>query len=498
KIIHYDFRLNGRLGASREDYSYNFLMNQGPLVYANFFHTSNLDRNRATYYESAGEKERTNSMFATAQLGFREYLFLDLTGRMDYFSTLHGTASTHKFYPSVGLSGVITDMFEIPKEVLSFWKLRTSYSQVGTPLRRYISQEYVTIDDQTQAVTAQGYPAGSNLVPERTKSFEAGTDFRLFSNKLDVSFTYYNANTYNQLFEYDKEPSSGYSKGWINAGKVNNWGSELSASGRVDLGPVRWTPSVAYSLNRNKIKSLLPETFIDESGEQITAPTEFVVANAGDSYLQILTVGGTMGDIYVNTFVKDHQGAIYVHPNTSTIQADPNARVYAGSALPLYNLGFRNSFTYKGITLDFLIDARVGGIVVSSTQALMDRFGTSKQSADARDAGGVPIYGKGLLDAKNFYTVAGSGDQGVLANYVYSATNVRLRELTIGYDIPSSLLWDKIDVRVAFVGRNLWMIHKKAPFDPEITGSTGTYYQGYDYFMPPSLRNLGFSISVSF
>ena len=134
---------------------------------------------------------------------------------------------------------------------------------------------------------------------------------------------------------------------------------------------------------------------------------------------------------------------------------------------------------------------------MSATQAILDRYGVSEASAIARDNGGVPVnFGK--MDAQYFYEYIGNGDTGMLSNYVYSATNVRLQELTVGYNLPKKWFNEKVDMTVSFVGRNLWMIYNKAPFDPELTSSTGTYYQGFDYFMQPSTRNLGFSVKFDY
>lgn len=158
-----------------------------------------------------------------------------------------------------------------------------------------------------------------------------------------------------------------------------------------------------------------------------------------------------------------------------------------------------NNLTYKGISLGFLFTARVGGIVVSQTQAMMDAYGTSKASADARDNGGALVNGK-YIPAQAYYTTVGGGANGGIGSmYVYSATNVRLSELTLGYDLPVKkwCSWLK-GLNVSFVGKNLFFLYRKAPFDPELTASTGTYYQGIDYFMMPSLRNLGFSIKANF
>lgn len=151
------------------------------------------------------------------------------------------------------------------------------------------------------------------------------------------------------------------------------------------------------------------------------------------------------------------------------------------------------------MNLSFLITARVGGVGVSATQAIMDRYGVSEASAIARDNGGVPLNGNNPIDARDYYEVVGKGNTGILSQYVYSATNVRLQELSLGYTFPKKWLGNVVDkLTLSVIGKNLFMFYNKAPFDPELSASTSTYYQGFDYFMQPSLRSIGFSLKVGF
>jgi len=162
-------------------------------------------------------------------------------------------------------------------------------------------------------------------------------------------------------------------------------------------------------------------------------------------------------------------------------------------------LGWNNQFSWKGISLGALFDARIGGRGVSVTQALMDRFGVSEASVDARE-NGIQLSEHQMLPgsgAQEFFNNTGDG-MGMLARYVYDMDNVRLRELSLGYDLPSKWFRNKMQATVSLVGRNLWMLYNKAPFDPEQTASTSTYYQGIDFFMQPSVRTIGFSVRLQF
>ncbi|MDE7443139.1 MAG: SusC/RagA family TonB-linked outer membrane protein, partial [Muribaculaceae bacterium] len=214
----------------------------------------------------------------------------------------------------------------------------------------------------------------------------------------------------------------------------------------------------------------------------------------------MLTEGGTIGDIYVNTLRTDEHGAIYVDPVSKKVFAETGNYVKAGNAAPRYNLGWGNDMNYRGFNLSFLVTARVGGVGVSQTQAVMDYYGSSEASAIARNNGGALVNGYPISAYDYYNTVGASTDGGGVGSmYVYSATNVRLSELTFGYDFPVQKWGSFIKgLNVSFVGKNLFFFYKKAPYDPETTASSGTYMQGIDFFMTPSLRNLGFSVKVQF
>ncbi len=334
-----------------------------------------------------------------------------------------------------------------------------------------------------------------NLTPERTKSWEAGMNIKFLEDMVWLDLTYYNTNTYNQLFEYDAAPSTGYKKAYINAGKVNNWGLEAALGFKNTWNDFFWSTQFTFSMNKNKIKELIPEGALDVTGKPIDVDE---VNFEYGGYRMKIKEGGSIGDFYVTGLKTDDQGRIYVDPNSNTVITDPNTWIYGGNTEAKARLGWNNTFAYKGVSLSFLIDARIGGRGASATQALMDRWGASKASADARDNGGVWISeDQKIPDAKTFYANNGNGTS-MLAHYIYDMTNVRLRELSIGYDLPRKWFKDKLGMTVSLVGHNLWMIYNKAPFDPELTASTGTYYQGLDFFMQPSTRDLGFSVRLQF
>lgn len=488
-----DFSIKATVGASIKDYK-NSYTNIGANLQgvANLFTFSNMDFNSMVLNQS-GYREQNQAIFATAQVGYKSMGYIDLTGRNDWSSALAGTSTKSIFYPSVGVSAILTEILPIRSKVLSFLKARFSYTEVGNAPTRFISiATYPVAGGYPQTTT---FLPNTDLKPERTKSYELGFNANLWGDKIKLDFTLYKSSTYNQLFNPSLSESSGYQSFYVNAGRIDNRGIEFSLGLNQDLGPVNWSSNIVYSLNQNEIKQLLP-AYRTPIGEVVSLSR--LDMGGTESYRMILTEGGSMGDIYVNTLKTDEHGYIYVGKDSHTVVADPNNYIKAGNANPKYTLGWRNNFDWKGLSLGFLINARVGGVGVSVTQALMDAYGVSKASADARDAGGVLVNGV-RIPAKDYYKVVGGGTSGIGSPYVYDATNVRLAEVSLGYDIPVNkwVNWIK-SANVSVIGRNLLMIYNSAPYDPEAISSTGTYYQGIDYFMQPSLRSVGFSVKLGF
>jgi hypothetical protein len=331
-----------------------------------------------------------------------------------------------------------------------------------------------------------------NLKAELTKSMELGLNAQFFNGALSVDATVYHTRTYNQFFQPSLSAATGYSSIWLNAGRVDNKGIELSARYNHKFGAFTVSSYGTYSLNRNKVVTLLRDWENPISKEVISLPT---IEKAGTgSYKTVLKEGGTMGDVYVNTLLVDEHGAIYVDPASQTVKPDSKNYIYAGTNMPRYNVSWGSSLSWKGIGMSFLFTARVGGVVVSNTQAMLDYFGVSEASAEARDNGGAIVNGR-PVPAKDYYQAAGT----IASMYTYSATNFRLAEATLGYDIPLAR-WTRAvkKMNVSLIGRNLLMLYNRAPFDPELTANTQTYFQGIDYFMAPSLRSLGFSVKFNF
>ena len=489
------FSLAANVGYSYSDYASLTRGYGGNLVLVpNKFSLNNINPSDSKIREAGGDsKVRNVAAFASAELGWRSMVYLTLTGRNDWNSRLVNSSEESFFYPSVGLSGIISEMTKLPS-FISYLKVRGSYTEVGSP----VSRSGMTPGTITTPIVG-GSLKSTDIYPftdykaERTKSYEFGLTAR-FWKKLSFDFTWYKSNTYNQTFIGELPESSGYKAVYLQAGNVENRGVEMALGYNDNFGGLQWNSSLVYSKNVNEIKEMVKDYHHPLSPKPINIPEV-----SKDNGRVLLKVGGSINDIYARkVLAKDNQGFVNVSPsggmNLETVEP-----IYLGKTTPDFTMGWNNNFTYKNFGLSFLINARVGGIVTSSTQALLDRFGVSKASADARDAGGVMIPNQGLYDAKKYYTLVATGENDLAGYYTYSATNVRLQELTLSYKFNSKLFNNVIkDLTLSFVATNPWMIYCKAPFDPELTASTGTYGQGNDYFMQPSLKSYGFSVKFKF
>lgn len=489
-----NFSVSSNIGGSFRDTQFTSSNIGGNLLSVpNLFTYANIDPNQIRQFtQNGGNRVQYQAVFATAQAGYQNKVFLDVTGRNDWPSQLAGTGTKSYFYPSIGLSGIVTDIFNMDSKVLSYLKLRASYSEVGNA-----PQPFYTIPTYS---LSGGYPRtisflSVDIKPERTVSYEAGLNAIFWDGKIKVDATVYQSSTYRQLFNPSADPSTGYSSYYLNAGQVDNKGIELSLGVNQKLGPIDWNSNYVFSLNRNRIVKLLPPTKL-ETGEEVSVKQ--LDMGGTDAAKTILKEGGSLNDLYVNTLKTDEHGYFVVGLTSGNVTPDATNFVLAGHAYPDYNMGWRNAFSCKSVTVSALINARFGGVGVSTTQAVMDNFGVSQQSAEARDAEGILINGN-KLNVKDYYQAVGGGAAGVGALYTYSATNIRLAEMSISCDIPMKNYprWIK-GVSVSLIGRNLFMFYNKAPYDPELTASTGTYYQGIDYFMQPALRSMGVSLKLKF
>ena len=487
-----DFNLTATLGTSYEEYDNKGQGFGGHLfLIPNKFIFANTNPLQSGGSQSSSRKSNF-AVFGSAELAWRNAVYLTLTGRTDKPSQLVGSVDPWIFYPSIGLSAVVTDLLSPEvraslRPALSFLKVRTSYTEVGSPIPfTGLTPGTITHSIRSGKVEPFDYYPLPDLKAERTRSFELGIDSRWFDGALTFGATIYQSNTLNQLLETDLDPGTGYKKLYVQAGNVRNRGVEMTLGLNKKFGPVDYSTSVTATANRNKIIKLASGVKNPITGEV------FDLTDIAKGRFR-LREGGELGDVYASERIKRDANGYIEYTAGQSLVTEPTEPYKLGSVNAKWNLGWKHGVSFKGFDLNVLFTARLGGIVISKTQAALDKFGVSQASADARDAGGVNI-GQGLTIApQQYYDAVYNLD----SYYVYSATNVRLQELSLSYNLPKSILGKTFkNVGVSLYATNLWMIYNKAPYDPELTGSTGTFGQGYDYFMLPSQRTIGASIKL--
>lgn len=477
----------------------SYAMSTGLLAIPDFFAISNGETPTPSHYIS---KKSVNSLYGFAQLSYKNWIFLDVTARNDWSSTLPYKNRSF-FYPSVGLGWVVSDMLRsyevnVP-EWLSLAKLRASYAEVGNdtdPYRLLTTYGiYTVIDDIKGASTASTIPL-ADLKPELIKSTEAGFDIRFFNNRLGLDLTWYKKNATNQILALPISSTTGKSSRMINAGNIQNTGIEIVLNGTpVRTKDFEWNVSVNYSKNTNKIKELHPD-----SRRFILASTDFVNI--------VATEGCTYGDLYGRAYQRDEQGRKIIDENgLPLLESDMNTQI--GNYMPKWTGSMINSFTYKNLSFSFMLDMRYGGDIFVNSLARGSQYGTTELSLQGRDewyagTGGIVVDGVTADGKQNTVAanpqaywdrVSRAGEE-----FVYDGTNLRLRELTVGYMFPNKILAKTpfTNLKLSFVGRNLWLIKNNIPgYDPESSYSTGNG-QGIEYASLPSMRSFGFNLNVSF
>lgn len=495
-----ELRLNANFGASIYHTSMNQLSIAGDLKIPNFFQMNNINYSANYKPDPQGYDDEIQSVFASAELSWRNQLYLTVTGRNDWDSKLAYSKHPSFFYPSVGLSAVLSDMLELP-EVISYAKIRGSYTIVASSFDRFLTNPGYVYNAQTHNWENPTVYPMDDMKPEKTKSWELGLNLKFWENRFSLDATYYRSNTLNQTFSVDIPPSSGYNKAIVQAGNVQNQGVELGLGFHDEWAGFGWSSNATFTLNRNKVIRLASGSVNPVTGEEIQMENMPVgwLGKENVAPRVILTEGGSMTDIYVyNQLTRDNNGNIKVDQNGNLSMTSSSTPTKVGDLDADFNLGWTNHFTYKGIDLGVVLSARVGGLAYSATQGILDYYGVSEASATARDNGGIPVN-NGLVTAQKYYQTIGTGEGGYGRYYLYSATNVRLQELSLNYTLPKKWFKNVANVTLGVVGRNLWMIYCKAPFDPELSAATASnYYMNVDYFMQPSLRNIGFNVKVQF
>lgn len=494
--------LNAFIGASQTSWN-NYSIENGTngtnvtLLYPNFFSVYGLAGNFVR--EESQTRELNRAVMGAATLGWEDKVFLDLTARNEWSSTVDDAF----FYPSVGLSYILSE--DLPENnTVSYVKVRGSYAEVGNSLPWGASERApnYTISSSNGTPNGRGalpFFSGTDTIslqPERTKSLEFGIDLGFFNNSLNLNVTYYNATTEDQVFRITAPAGSGASNFWINGGTIQNFGLEAGLSYRKQFGQVTWNPSINFTRNTNRIKQLSDllssDRFVLASGNRLT---NMYLLRPGSELLNGREYG-SYHDLFGRSYQYDENGNQLFDEETGLPVLSEIDDQFIGNANPDFLLNWNNQFSYKNFTLSFLLDSRWGGLVASSTEQWLDYKGLSKRSGEARDAGGVVLNGRTIDAQTYYYYISAAADYNAASQeYVFDATNIRLRELALGYTLPK--FTDRIrSINVSLIARNLAFLYKKAPFDPEQAIGTGNSNQGFQNFQAPSARSIGVSLRI--
>lgn len=483
------FDLIGNLGASLQENKYESISGSANgLNKPNFFYMSNA---KSPFFTTAdGRTPRVQSLYGAASLAYNRYLYLEVTARNDWSSALPAASQSY-FYPSIGLSAIISDMVNLPSWI-SYGKASVTMANSGYGGTQYLDRNYYSVGIGGAIITPNIQSLGT-YKPELTTSYELGLDWRFVNNRIGINATYYNTQTKNQLLLIGLPAASLYDQKYINAGLIENHGIELVGNFTpVSGNNFSWDVGVNYSKNINKVKRL-------------TESIKSIVIGEGDNvYLIKVDEGSSYGDMYVRGWKEDVQGRKLVEDDGMPILTD-GLDQFVGNYNPDYMLGVSNNFNFKNFSLSFLIDHRQGGTVIGGTQAIIDAYGHSKASLLGRENGIVlDAYRKDgtknatAVDSQKYFGLIG-GRYPSAGFYSYSSTNTRLRELTLGYQFSPEFLGKTSFIKatkLSLVGRNLFFFKREAPIDPEVT--RGINGGGLEYTALPSTRTFGLNLKIAF
>lgn len=473
------------------------------LLYPNVFSTQNYPTN--VVINEYGGETILQSIYGSVSLGYNDMFYLDVSGRNGWSSTLIGTDDgASYFYPSVGGVVLLSNIFTMP-EFISFLKVRGSIAQAAKEVPWNAIRSDNSITNATGGITKSTVQPWTDLKPELITSNELGAEFKLFKGRVGFDFTYYNNSSTNQFLNVDlpAEERGRYQTKNINIGEIVNKGVEIT----LDLTPVQtnsitWKTAFNFHKNNNKIIELDPEN-----------PNRVIGMGSSEGYQTFLRAGGSYGDLYGYMFRRNEAGQIMLdetsgRPLKTAVQYDVNDWTvgYLGNLEPDWNLGWNNNVQVDRFNIGLLISGKFGGEVVSQTESMLDGWGVSKRSGDARDVGYVEINGiKGTtpvtqISAFDYYAEGGGigGRNGIIEPYVYDRTNIRVSQLSIAYDFDVKKLNHIEGLTFSVVGQNLFLLYKKAPYDPELAMSTNNSSQSLDNFNVPATRTYGFNIKVTF
>lgn len=444
----------------------------------------------------------------TGQIGWKEMVYFDGSYRRDWYRAFRqfkdrGTPEDYGYF-GFGANAIVSNIVKMP-EWFNYLKYRASYSEVGNSIPGTVFAAGSTCY-QTGAFSASRWATFKDPRPEKTASFETGFEALFLKNRLSLDVTYYNS-TMSNLYLVGTN-ASGKSIP-MNSAKIRNQGIEATVGYDFKFGQLRWKTSYNLSYNDNKI---LRTAYDAKTGK------ENVIATYVGGVQVLYKEGGSMGDMYVTDLKRDANGYYFVSDDGELSMETESEKTYGkfvGNQNAKWQMGWSNTFTWKDLTLSFLINGRIGGKVLSMTESYLDGYGLSQRTADARlyaeknNIYADPCYGNNLLgialddgsgrvvpiDA--YYNSVGGVTPQDIERYLYSGTNFRLRELSLGYTFRN-LFGQNKNLSLSFIARNLFFIYKDAPVDPDVSLSTGTGLGAFEVFNMPSSRSFGFSLNVNF
>lgn len=504
-ILAQDWVVSASVGGSikqqrNESISANTTSNPG-MTLPNFFALSNTQNVAASH--GVGSPMDIHSLYAFGQLGWRDAIYLDVTARNDWSSTLPADNRSY-FYPSVGLSMILSDLVSLP-EVISLARFRASYAQVGSSAAPYQLVRTANFASGGTAgfLTLSGTLPAENLKPEQTTSYELGADIRFFQGRLGLDITAYLTNTTNQLFTVALPVGSGASQFFTNGGDIENKGIEVNLNTRpVQRTDLMWDLDFTFGLNRNMVVA------IDDERPRLTIASDFL----RDA---VIEEGRPFGEVYSRGYVRDDQGRVQIDPGTGLPLITPGKSVLAANFNPDWTGGISSSLSWRNVRFSFLIDHRQGGTISSLSNAVTYADGLTTQTLEGRDGG--LIFGENFMtneravyegtdtapstsfNAEDFWRAVGGRNAPAGEIFRESATNTRMREMTIGYTLPESVVGNLPvnSVTLSLVGRNLFFIYRESDhIDPDLMVGTSPAAEGFESFTLPTTRTFGANIKI--
>lgn len=442
----------------------------------------------------------------TAQVGWRECVYIDGSYRRDWYRAFRqfrdkGTPEDYGYF-GFGANAIVSNLVKMP-DWFNYLKYRISYSEVGNSLPNVV-YAMATMNYRTGAISTPTFADFDNPIPETTHSFETGAEMLFLNNRLSFDLTYYNSTMDHLYLTYSNASGKTIP---TNSAKIRNQGIEASLGYEFRFGQVTWRSSFNLAFNDNKIL----KTATDENGNSVILSSD--LAGVRVMYKE----GGSVGDMYVTELMRDENG-YYQLTSTGGVQketaSDKQYTKYEGNMNAKWQLGWTNTIHYKNFTVSMLINGRIGGKVISLTEAYLDGLGLSERTAEARlyaEANNIYAtdYGENVLGMvlpdgsgrivpiEAYYSSVGGTSPNEISRYIYSGTNFRLRELSVGYTFRDLFGAGK-NLSLSFIGRNLFFIYKDAPVDPDISLSTTQGLGAYEVFNYPSTRSFGFSLNCNF